>query len=555
MKTNYDLTSREVLNNSTSIDKRRKSSIISETQQQEKTIQTNQRRQSLRTPLLANDFHPVVEEKDSKLESSDNSQKIESEVNIIDIVNNKIVIPSSSLISESRTPHNKYYVLGEDDSRFKSNFIDKSPVHQKRFSAAESRIITIGQTGSIKNIKIRSEEEAKNDLSINEDSSLDSNNVDSDEYKNFVQMLDKEFSKDIDKLIKNNPEFSKSRLALSSVIGIGYGAAMMPIFNDQVYGLKDYGIDVHSSEAAFICSTINTLIVASSYAILTIYNCLTEMNNANDVELPSAIENMLNTNTEYVVSKTKKISSAISTLMPLGLLWGVELHNKEVTQSEGFDKFLQWATVATIPLLIVKALECYKQLDKFVDDKTVLTNMTDKVLTYGLSGISLVGKAICYTSIASEFCKKIGFGEEASYSIGIVVGGILSSSIDTINQYISLKSVFNTKTLPDNKKNAAIAAFSCLEAVWFTLPIISAGVQNTKNWSELVQGLLFVPTFLSGTISETSSFYNAFKFNTESIGFKKLACDMQLKYQNNFRAYNDNSKRLQEQKSIVDKAI
>lgn len=303
-------------------------------------------------------------------------------------------------------------------------------------------------------------------------------------------------------VLNKETHIHKTKSAMCGIMGIGAGIAMMPIFNHELHELDNYGINVHEYETLFIISTLNTLLLTSTCSIINSYKYFT------DNEVTQQFSN--NQKTALTVAKLGAVASSI---VPLGLLWNVELHDQQVDNSEGFDKFVAWAAFSTIPLMVVKIIESYETMGKFVKgeyQELKLDSVGSKIMTYSIDILSAVARGLSFTAITSELCKNIGFEEDTANIIGIVVGGVLTNSVSAINEHFSMKNMFIKQDKPISAKKFAVGVVSAVEGMWFSLPTISAGLNFTSNWNPLLKGMLFAPYFVSKSVNEASNVYKTF---------------------------------------------
>jgi hypothetical protein len=106
----------------------------------------------------------------------------------------------------------------------------------------------------------------------------------------------------------------------STILGAGVGLAMMPIFNEEVEHLENYGIDVHSNSTFFAISTINTLIVAGVSTGFYFYNYLFNSKKEEEPELNKIQKGAL---------ALCKVGSFVGSLIPVGMLWNIELKDQK----------------------------------------------------------------------------------------------------------------------------------------------------------------------------------------------------------------------------------
>lgn len=318
-----------------------------------------------------------------------------------------------------------------------------------------------------------------------------------------VALIEQNSHEQEEELLQHNRGVNKKLLLASSLCSVGVGLAMMPIFNNEVWELDNYGIHIHEYEAAFIVSTINTLLVTSVCSILSLYNYF---NNAHEAaEL---------TNSQKVALNFGKVGSVATSILPLALLWNIEFHDQQVSGSSGFDKFIAWAAFTTIPLLIFKIVEAYEAMSKVVNgeyDDINLDSIGSKSVTYGLSVLSAAARGIAFSAATEELAKNIGFDEDTSKALGILIGGVLGSVVSGITEYMSVKSLFRKTDGGFSKREVATSILAAAEGMWFALPTVSVGLNATKNWNPLVRGGIFAPYFVSKALTEASSMYNALK--------------------------------------------
>lgn len=304
-----------------------------------------------------------------------------------------------------------------------------------------------------------------------------------------------------EELSQHNTGINKKLLLASSILGIGTGFAMMPIFNNEVWDLDKYGIHIHEYESMFIISTINTLLVTSMYSILSLYHYFNSTQEAEEL-----------TSSQKVALNFGKVGSVATSILPLALLWNIELHDQQVSGSSGFDKFIAWAAFTTIPLLILKIVEAYEAMSKVVKgeyDDINLDSIGSKLFTYGTTVLSALARGISFSAATIELAKNIGFDEDTSKVLGILIGGVLGSVVSGISEYQAVKSLFRKTEGGFSKREIATSMLSTVEGMWFALPTVSVGLNATQNWNLLIRGAIFTPLFLSRTALEATNMYNA----------------------------------------------
>lgn len=144
----------------------------------------------------------------------------------------------------------------------------------------------------------------------------------------------------------------------STILGAGVGLAMMPIFNREVKNLENYGINIHENTTSFAISTINTLIIAGCSTGFYLYNYFINHQENTKQEEPNKCKTAILT--------LCKIGSIVSALIPVSMLWNVELNNQKVEGTHGFDQFVAWATFTSAPLLIFKTFYTHNKVSKYI---------------------------------------------------------------------------------------------------------------------------------------------------------------------------------------------
>ena len=297
---------------------------------------------------------------------------------------------------------------------------------------------------------------------------------------------------------------SKKWLILgSTILGTGVGLAMMPIFNEEVEHLENYGIDVHGNSTFFTISAINTLIVAGVSTGFYFYNYIFNSKKEEESELNKIQKGAL---------ALCKVGGFVGSLIPVGMLWNIELNDQKIEGTHGFDQFIAWATFTSLPLIFFKTLNNFEQVSKYImgkSDNTDLPNLGSKITVYGLSGISLISRGISLTYIFNEFQKQLGADESISLPISIITGGVIGNITLGLSEYSNLKKLFKTNIDGSNYKQLLLGISSALEGGWFSLPLITQGLEATKDWNTLLKGAIFTPFFLSHMNSESSHLYHS----------------------------------------------
>ena len=257
---------------------------------------------------------------------------------------------------------------------------------------------------------------------------------------------------------------NKVSLLTSTILGAGVGLAMMPIFNEEVEHLENYGINVHGNTTFFAISTINTLIIMGYCAGWAMYKYLSGTKRVESKDFSQE---------QKLALKLAETGCVLKALIPVGLLWDIELHNQEVQGTKGFDQFIAWATFTSLPLIIFNSLNNFKQIDKFVANKSEdieLNTLGSKLVTYGISSISSVGRGVSFTYILDNLFTQLGFKQTTSLPVAIITGGIIGNVIGGLNEYSQLKKLFKVSDNNISYNDLALGTLAAIEGGWFTLP-------------------------------------------------------------------------------------
>jgi len=299
----------------------------------------------------------------------------------------------------------------------------------------------------------------------------------------------------------NNMRYNINKKAfITSILsGIGVGMAMMPIFNEEVKNLDEYGIDTHENTASFTISTVNTLILTSVTSAFFMYKYLTSKHEESESVISKSLLNI------------SKFSSFLTSLIPFGMLWNVELEDQEIEGTHGFDQFVAWATFTSLPLIMYKTIHNYHNIEEYLTSKNHDNPETvgGKLSVYVISALSLLARGISLTHVLNELQSKLDVDENISLPFSIVVGGVLSNLIMGASDFDNLKKIFSVKTDNINWKKATLGFISAIEGGWFALPLVTQGLKATEDWNELAKGILFTSFFLSNMNSESHEIYNS----------------------------------------------
>jgi hypothetical protein len=339
--------------------------------------------------------------------------------------------------------------------------------------------------------------------------------------------------------MKQKNELSKTQkvalVAASSLVGLGFAAAMMPIVNRQVKHLDEYGLDVHENNYAFTISTLNTLLFMGTFGTRHLYKYCKEKLSNKPILVPENIsaeeyhEDWLVKDFEpQYIKLTKFIAPATSTLVPLYLLWSTELLNQKEESSHGFDQYITWATFATLPLFLTKYTiaqnginKLFKKLfDNENNDPQIELTLGGKIVVYGTDTLAMVARGITlYTAIHETLKAITGDKEELNDILKLssaILGGLIINGIHAFKEHSALKELFTTSTNNITKTDALIGAIHAIESGWFSLPEIGLGLSAIKDANPLLKAALFCPMWLSATAKDANNTYKALKLETES---------------------------------------
>ena len=292
------------------------------------------------------------------------------------------------------------------------------------------------------------------------------------------------------------------KLVISSIVGVGTGLAMMPIFDAELEKLEDIGIDIETNVGISAVTTINTLLIFSSVASITIYHLLGESTDHDKTAL------------QKIALDVGKVAAVCSSVLPLSQLWTVELENREYVESSGFDKYIAWAAATSIPLCVYKSLDAYEYIKDFVYgrlDSISLNSVGDKLFVYAPTVLAAAGRFIAYTASAAYLGMELGIDEEVSIALGSIIGGVMGSGVIGIAEYVSLKSLFEARSEPLSYKQIIGGGFCALEGVLLTLPLISTGLTAMEEWNPFIKGFLLAPLLVSHSILEGRVIYKAYE--------------------------------------------
>lgn len=296
--------------------------------------------------------------------------------------------------------------------------------------------------------------------------------------------------------LKSNNCITAKKIIPSVIVGLSTGLAMTPVFNHLIKQSEIFGNDIHKNDYTFAISTINTSCIYGVTATGSMYYFLKskELNVRNNLDRKLLI--------------LAKIAASCVALVPLSLLWVIEIENQKAVKSEGFDAFIAWATFTTAPLLISKCIDSCRSINKMYQNiETIQLDSTgSKFFVYTPVALSLVGRFISYYAAGNNLAKAAGGDNTTSMIAGVASGGIGSLST-SIFEFTALKSLFKKQTESFTLTKFCAAAASIIEGTWFTIPVVSIGITATEGWNPFVKALLFTPLFVSSAAAESLNIY------------------------------------------------
>jgi len=328
------------------------------------------------------------------------------------------------------------------------------------------------------------------------------------------------------------------------VFGIGVSvfaaAATMPIFQEEVEHLERYKINIRDSSSLKDSCLLNTLTVITAHCGLSLvkksYDLYKYYTNhgANSIDTEEDIDIPIQKNYKTLRIIAPLLISPISSLMPVYLLWKVELDNQQVAKSHGFDEFMKWATATTVPLIIYRSAHSHGSASKFVNkviDKLTGTRTQEvsaeletigaKLVVYGTTATAFAGRAITFYSMIKNIMDNILPDDELEVSkkiLSVVLGSGMINAVHFISDYSKMKELFTTKfntseiCSVSGVAKAFLAIFSSLEGAWFALPIVGIGIKPIEDIGigTLPKAALLVSMYISHANHESIAFYKGF---------------------------------------------
>lgn len=289
------------------------------------------------------------------------------------------------------------------------------------------------------------------------------------------------------------------RLIPCMILGVGTGLAMTPVFNHLVKKTDLFG-DLHKNDYIFAISTINTCLVYSCASTGSMYHYL-KKNSEQILDISSKHKTLI---------IAAKIGAGCSALVPLSLLWVVELQNQEVSGSHGFDAFMAWATFTTVPLLIYRTIESCKTVDKLYQQNTniELNSAGAKMFVYSTTLFPAAGRFVAYSVAGYQLASAMGIDETVAIGLGVGIGGVVGATTSAVFEYQAVKSLFQPQTGGFTCGKIMAGICTAIESMWFSIPIVALGLTATENWNPILKSMLFTPLFVSNSILEATTMYD-----------------------------------------------
>ncbi len=182
------------------------------------------------------------------------------------------------------------------------------------------------------------------------------------------------------------------------------------------------------------------------------------------------------------ITKTNFALKSIGSLTPAALmafmLYGIELNNSQIQNSEGFDQYVAWATAYVLPLVIstfIQNSHIMLGVGESLETNDGSENTPNKVVVNALCTLSTVGRGICYTSFTQEFFEEIGIPTKASLGLAIVFAGIGINVAATLVERKELMTIL-PKILKSEHKGSCLnitkATLAMLEGIILSSPFI-----------------------------------------------------------------------------------
>lgn len=201
------------------------------------------------------------------------------------------------------------------------------------------------------------------------------------------------------------------------------------------------------------------------------------------------------------------------------MLWDIELHNRKISESQGFDEFIGYALACTIPLLCTKAVAHWDSITKEKHMKSIEYSFDHKkTLSLFTTFLSIGGGFFTYSYMSTEFFKSIGLDEDISIVFGVILGGIIGSAAMAYKTNLELNHLLRASCSGMSKSDILGLVISSLEGIWFSLPTITVAnrAMEESNLPDLLKNFLLIPLTLVTFISESKDIFEGY------INFKNI---------------------------------
>lgn len=292
-----------------------------------------------------------------------------------------------------------------------------------------------------------------------------------------------------------------AKIGLSSGLAFMTGLGMMPIFDDDIKSLTEDGLDWEDNEYISPIIALNTLMIFSILANYFYLNYFIE--DQRDFREDRENDEPENEFASNMFSIAAGAVSLCAAALPVSQLWVVETENQQYAESSGFDQYIAWATFTTIPILLNETITCYASLKDQFQRKLLnvdLDSVGDKLFLYTPVVMSIPGRFISYYYSTYFLAKEIGLPEEIAIGTGIIVGGLIGSSVIGAIEYGAMKSLFQKQEGPLKKLDILLGSFCALEGCVLALPMVATGMDVIEDQSAFLKSALYSPVFITSSV-------------------------------------------------------
>jgi len=273
---------------------------------------------------------------------------------------------------------------------------------------------------------------------------------------------------------------------------IGVGVGMMPIFNDDIRALDDEAspvqIHVHASQALFVLSTLNTLVTYTTMSAWQIIKALSS--EALPRDLPTW---------QSAALRTGKLFSICSSILPISLLWNIELNNQTKSNSSGIDKFTCWAMAGSCALFFAKTLTTNYNITNFILSRFPSKQNIPQLLLTGAT--ILTSMPARYGSYL--YCLR-------SLPIGVnYIGAIGATAVTAISDFNGMRSVIRQDSEPTTARHILLPVVVA-QSIWFSLPKAIVSYTATTSWNSTFRAVTTVAWVASSSITIGKKIFDTF---------------------------------------------